>query len=69
MMGGLEHVPYEESLFSLKKRRLKEDLITVYEYLKCRSQEDGARLFSVVRSNWTRDNGHKLEHRKCSIQT
>ena len=69
MIKGLEHLLYEErlsnlGLFSLGKR-LREDLIIFYKYLKGGGRQmDEARLLSMVYSNRIRSNGIKLEHWK-----
>ena len=65
MIRGLETKLYEErlkelSMFNLEKRRLREDMIALFKYLKGCHTEEGQDIFSIITECRTHNNGFKL---------
>jgi len=59
MIRGLEHLPYKDrlrelGLFSLEKRRLQDDLIADFHYLKGAYKQERSQVFERVDNSRTR---------------
>uniref|UniRef100_A0A8C5LPG2 Reverse transcriptase domain-containing protein n=1 Tax=Leptobrachium leishanense TaxID=445787 RepID=A0A8C5LPG2_9ANUR len=73
LIRGMEGLSYEErltslNLFSLEKRRLRGDLITLYKYIRGHYQPLSDNLFTNRTIHRTRGHPFRLEERKFSLK-
>ena len=64
--------PYEErrkelGMFSLEKRRLRDEMIELFKYLESCHTEEGQDLFSIIPECRTRNNGLKLKEARFRL--
>ncbi|GAB0185726.1 triadin [Grus japonensis] len=74
VIRGMEHLSYEDrlrqlGLFSLEKRRLREDLIASFQCLKGAYRKAGEGVFTRACSDRTRSNSFKLKEGIFSLDT
>ena len=72
MIQGMEHLPCEDrlrelGLFSQEMRRLQQELITAFQYLKRGCKKEGDRLFSRVCWDRRRGDGFKLNEERYRL--
>ncbi|KAJ7400390.1 hypothetical protein BTVI_105962 [Pitangus sulphuratus] len=73
MIGGLEHLSYEErlrdlELFTVEKRRPWGDPVLAFQYLKETNKNEGEGFFIQADSDRTRGNGFKLKENRFRYQ-
>ncbi|CAM5091879.1 unnamed protein product [Eretmochelys imbricata] len=73
MIRGMENLSYERrlrelGLFSLTKRRLRGDMIALYNYIRGINTREGEELFKLSTNVDTRTNGYKLATRKFRLE-
>ena len=67
LVKGLGNMCYEEQLKGLGKRRLRGDLIALFQYRKGAYRKSGVGLFSLVTGDRMRGNGLKLRQGKFRL--
>ena len=69
MLQGIHNFSYERrlkllKLHSLERRRVRNDLIEVFKWVKSFNKGDVRQVFAVSSQNRTRNNGFKVDKRR-----